>query len=186
MLPHPTLRVLGLLLLAALLPWLSWLDLGGLGLVLLTLLAMAGDRALRKMAAATLRLRWLLLALLVLYLGFTPGEPVWAAVPALSREGLAEGARRALVLLDLVAAVQLLLVTTPTDELALAIARLARPLRHVGVPAERLALRMALALDGVEAAQRLLAEARQRHPQSLVDAAAEALRQAEAGAQERQ
>ena len=54
-----------------------------------------------RLRAGLLRLRWLLLAIFVLYVGCTRGEPLIAALPGLSREGFAEGTRRALVLAGL-------------------------------------------------------------------------------------
>jgi len=95
------------------------------------------------------RLRWLLLAIFVLYVGFTPGDPLWSALPGLSREGLAEGLRRALVLVDLLLAVYLLLALTAVPELVASIRMLLAPLRPLGVDPQRVALRLALALDGI-------------------------------------
>lgn len=142
-------RVLALLALASALPSMSLAALAllsALSLLAHLRLAPAGAARLR---AGLWRLRWLLLAIFVLYVGFTPGEPLWSALPGLSREGLAEGLRRALVLIDLLLAVYLLLALTAVAELVAAIRMLLAPLRPLGVDPQRIGLRLALALDGI-------------------------------------
>lgn len=146
---HPAVRVLCLVALASALPAMSLAALAVLcALSVLIYLRLAPAAVLRLRMGVT-RLRWLLLAIFVLYAGFTPGEPLLAALPGLSREGLAEGLRRALVLLDLLVLVYLLLALTAVAELVDAIRMLLAPLRVVGVDPQRVGLRVALALDGV-------------------------------------
>lgn len=146
---HSAVRVLFVLVLASVLPSAS---LGAL--VLLCLLAgslylrLAPD-SIDRLRTGLARLRWLILAIFVLYVGFTPGEPLFAALPGLSREGLAEATRRALVLVDLLVLVYLLLALTPIAELVGAICLLLAPLRPLGVDPQRIGLRIALALEGV-------------------------------------
>jgi hypothetical protein len=149
---HPSLRIAALLVLAAGLPQLS---LAAVALVLAALLAAAplsgGPAALVELLAGMARLRWLLLALLVLHLGFTVGEPVHEALPGVSREGLAEGTRRAIVLLDLLAAVHVLLRPLGAARTAAGLLTLLAPLRRLGLPAERLGLRLGLVLEAAPA-----------------------------------
>lgn len=145
---HPAVRLVLLLVFAAALPALSLPLNGALGAALL--LAHAATRrlpGLRRVGLAAWRLRWLLAALAILYAGFTPGTPVIEALPGLSREGVIEGSRRALVLLNLVAAVQLLMALTPLTDLLGGLLWLARPLRALGLDPQRLALRIGLVLD---------------------------------------
>lgn len=156
---QPLTRLLALLIVAPSLGGLPLLD-----LTVLTLLLLAGYRhsspaALPRLRFGIGRLRWLLLSILVLYLGFTPGEPLTAWTPGFSREGLLEGSRRVLVLLSLVTAVYWLMATTPVPQLVGAFDQLLRPLRICRVPTERFTRRLALtlaALDGVEARYRAL------------------------------
>lgn len=110
------------------------------------------------------RIRWLLLALLVIYGWFTPGQPLvashgWAATVMPTQEGLAAGATRALALVLIVLAVNALLRSTPRDDLLSAIYRLCSPLRVVGLSPERLAVRMVLTMDAVDQVRRLVRDA---------------------------
>ena len=146
---HPAVRVLCLVALASALPAMSLVALAVLCILSIAVYQRVAPAALLRLRMGVMRLRWLLLAIFVLYAGFTPGEPLLAALPGLSREGLAEGSRRALVLLDLLVLVYLLLALTPVAELVDGIRLLLVPLRLVGVDPQRVGLRVALALDGV-------------------------------------
>ncbi len=167
------------MVLAALLPSLSLPAVAALACVLLALYGwLAGDHFERLLRGLS-RLRWLFLAIFVLYLGFTPGDPVYEQLPGLSREGMHEGARRSLVLLDLLTAVYLLLVSTPIPALVQGLNRGLRPLRAVGVDPTAFSLRLALALDQVGGMQERVNALRSKKA-SLLDAAAELVRGLEA------
>lgn len=114
----------------------------------------------RRWARGLVHLKWLFLALFVLYLGYTPGEPLSPYLPGLSAEGLHEGLRRAAVLAALLAAVQMLLVLTPPAQLIGALRQLLHPLRRIGIDGHRFALRLALALAAVGQIQQRLEQAR--------------------------
>lgn len=146
---HPAVRILVLLAVASALPAMSLPALGLLGSMLLLVYLPHGAEARARLRSGLLRLRWLILAIVVLYGGFTPGEPLFADAPGLSREGLSEGLRRTLVLVDLLVMVYLLLAATATGQLVAALQRLLWPLRSLGVDPRRTGLRIALALDGV-------------------------------------
>jgi hypothetical protein len=149
---HPSLRIAALLALAAGLPQLSLTTVAvALAALLAVTLVAGGQGALRELLAGMARLRWLLLALLVLHLGFTVGEPVHETLPGISREGLFEGTRRGLVLLDLVAAVQVLLRPLGAAQTAAGLVRVLAPLRLLGLPADRIGLRLGLVLEAVPA-----------------------------------
>lgn len=150
---HPAIRVLLLLALASALPRQSLMALAVFGAAVLLLYVMLAPAALQRLRMGLWRMRWLLLAIFVLYGGFTPGEPLFAEAPGISREGVLEGARRALVLTDLLVMVYLLLALTPTTALISAIRLLLSPLRPLGVNPDRIGLRIALALEGVGAMQ---------------------------------
>ncbi|MDR3213418.1 MAG: energy-coupling factor transporter transmembrane protein EcfT [Azoarcus sp.] len=99
------------------------------------------------------RVRVLLLAILVLFAWFTPGEAVFMDWPRLSpsREGLllafAHGGR----LLAVVCWVAILLARMPPDRLVSGLYALARPCAALGLSAERIALRLLLVLRYVDA-----------------------------------
>lgn len=96
------------------------------------------------------RLRWLFLSILVLYLFFTPGRLLWPGVlwgPTV--EGLQQGGLRIAALVLIVAAVNWLLASTEQDEFLSAVIWCLRPLVWLGLPHERLAVRIALTLEAV-------------------------------------
>lgn len=149
--PHPLIRVLLLILLAASLPA---FDLRVL-LLLLVLLLLAGSRSdaadWRRMLAAPYRLRWLLLSILVLHLGFAAdrvaafGGAIWLPAPA----ALQAAGEHALLLVVLLAGVELLRQSTPAAQVAAALVSLLEPIRLLGVDTRRFALRLALTLEAV-------------------------------------
>lgn len=104
------------------------------------------------------RVRWLLLAILILYGWFMPGTPLWPALGAFapSREGLQEGLLRVAALGLIVIAVYLLLATTPRGRLVAGLLWFGRPLRRLGVGDARFAVRLVLALEAVAQVQELL------------------------------
>ena len=96
------------------------------------------------------RLKWLFVSILVVYLFFTPGQlllPDLTWSPTL--EGLMQGLLRVAVLVLLVAAVNFLISSTEQDDFLSAILWCLRPLSFVGLPHERLAVRITLTLDEV-------------------------------------
>jgi energy-coupling factor transport system permease protein len=109
-------------------------------------------------------LRWLLLAILVLYLWMTPGMPLFDTtllphylVP--SREGLIIALQRVASLLLIVSLVALLLLHTAREDLLAALCWLTRPLRVLKLDNERLSLRLILVLELVPAAKNLVTAA---------------------------
>lgn len=98
------------------------------------------------------RVRFLILALLVLFAGFTPGEALLPAFPEFSpsREGLALAAEHVGRLIAVVLCVALLLEALSVSRLVGGLHALLRPLGRLGLPAERLAVRLMLVLRYVE------------------------------------
>lgn len=181
--PHPLIRILSLVILAGFMPAMPLVDLAALLVVGLLVFLQLAPAGLTRLRMGLFRLRWLLLAIGILYMGFTPGEPLHPMIPGLSREGVLEGVRRMLVLVDLLTLVYLLLSVTPTPQLAGALVQISRPLGLLGLESERFGRRLALVLEGVgEAQQRLDAVREQR---SLIAALASAMLrlEQEAGAQ---
>ena len=157
---HPATRILLLLVVALALPQFDLFALSAIAVLAATGFLWHARSGLVRLRAGLWRLRWLLLAIFVLYGGFTPGEPLLAALPGLSREGLLEGLRRALVLLDLLLLVYLLLTLTSVPQLVIGLRLLLTPLRIVGVDPQRIGLRVALAFDAVSALQTRLERTR--------------------------
>lgn len=154
---HPVIKIL-LLLLAALMTvwggWSQWLLALSLTLIGFTFVKEADvKKALRMMA----RLRWLLLSIIIIYLWFTPGAPLLPDFPGWSPsyEGVLMGLHRAAILLLLVLAVSLLLQSTPLASMIAALLWLLRPFALLGLPHERLAVRLALTMEAVDELQRM-------------------------------
>ena len=137
---------------------------GGFAFLLL-LYALAGIPSPATLAHMIKRLRWLLLAILLVYGWWTPGVSIWPGAGALSPtiDGLYLGMLRVMALIAIVAAVHLLLQSTPREELLPAIMQLIRPLttRHVR---ERIAVRTLLSIEAVTQVQSLASEVLREHP----------------------
>ncbi len=156
---RPLTRVLMLLIVAPAISSFPLADLLALALALVAAYAATDRTALRRLRFGVLRLRWLLLSIIVLYLGFTPGDALSPWTPGLSWEGLWEGCRRILVLVSLLAAVYWLLSATPVPQLVAALDQLLTPLSRLGLPTGRATALVALtlsAVDGVEGRYRTL------------------------------
>lgn len=153
---HPAARILLLLAAASALPAMSLPALAVTGLATLGLHLRLTLGTIGRLRQGLWRLRWLLLAIFALYGGFTPGEAVHPSLPGLSREGLVEGVRRTLVLIDLLLLVYLMLALTPGPQLVVGLRVLLAPLRRLGADPDRVGLRVALALDAVSRLQRRL------------------------------
>jgi energy-coupling factor transporter transmembrane protein EcfT len=105
------------------------------------------------------RLRWLFVAILLVYGWWTPGEALVPAAGSFSpvREGLQIGLLRVAVLVLIVCAVNLLVSTTQRGQLLAALYVLTRPfLTHAR--RERLAVRLLLTLEAVPGVQGMLAD----------------------------
>lgn len=130
-----------------------------------------GGRAVLNWLAALRQLKWLFIALAVLYLGFTPGEPLIAGWDRPSWQGLSEGAHRALVLAMLLLAVHWLVRPLPADDLAGGVVWLATPLSRLGVRTERFAVRLALTLQQVAELQARVTALREQASRGWIEAA---------------
>ncbi len=137
---------------------------GGL-VLLLTLYLLSGRPAPVILLQMIKRLRWLFIAILLVYGWWTPGTAVWPAAGSWSPTftGLYHGMTRVLVLLTIVTAVHLLLQSTPRKQLLPAIMQLIRPFTTATLR-ERLAVRMLLVIETVPRVQNLTAEVLDRQP----------------------
>lgn len=147
--PHPaSLIVLGLaVLFAASSRNGMTLFLGTSGLALMALIA-----ATSHIFLLLRRSRWLLLTMLVMFGWFTPGTPL-SFVPGASTEGLllaADNLGRLLVALSIVA---LMLKALPAAELVAGMRSLLAPLVLFKVSRDRIAVRLVLTLNEVEASR---------------------------------
>ena len=129
----------------------------GWGLAALTVasLVVAFGCARAQCVRLLARVRVLLLAILVLFAWFTPGEAVFMDWPRAgpSWEGLLLALTHAGRLVALVCWVALLLGSMPTNRLVSGLYALFRPCRILGLPTERIALRLLLVLRHASAAR---------------------------------
>ncbi|MEJ2362125.1 MAG: CbiQ family ECF transporter T component [Gammaproteobacteria bacterium] len=152
---HPAIRILCFLgLVSALahanLPFIIAAD----GLFLFFAIAASGDifaftwRLVRRM-------RWFWLSIILLYTFMTPGggQTLVLGPLDLSLGGLILGLTRCLALLTVLLFFALLIHTTPATRLQGALFWLLQPLRFVGVPANRLSIRIALTLEKIHELQ---------------------------------
>ncbi|WP_246265506.1 energy-coupling factor transporter transmembrane protein EcfT [Aromatoleum diolicum] len=102
------------------------------------------------------RVRFLVLAILVLFAGFTPGDALWTAFQSVSpsREGVMLAAEHAGRLLAVVLCVALLLERLSVNRLVSGLYALLQPFERFGLPTERLAVRLMLVLRYVETVPR--------------------------------
>lgn len=125
-------------------------------LVMLSLGFALGQRELLiKTLKVFYRLKWLFISILLLYLFVGSGAFHWRL------SALEPGLLRVLSLMLLIAAVNLLVQSASPGEFIAALLWLMSPLSRLGVPTQRVAIRMALTLEMVSKLQALIkAEAR--------------------------
>lgn len=116
----------------------------------LALLALSAARS--HLTRLFRRSRWLLLTVLILFGWLTPGTPV-AGIPGASEEGLLLAAENLARLSIALAIVAMLLTALIPAELVAGLRTLLRPLGLLGLSRDRLAVRLALTLEEVEASR---------------------------------
>ncbi len=147
---HPTVRMIGLMVFALLLPALQPGFLAGIGLVLLVMLLRL--QGLDTFFLLFRRARWLLVSILFIYAFATPGEllPQLPETFSPTYEGIHAGMLQALRLCMMLAALAVLLSSTSQRAIMAGIFVLLVPLRPLGISPERFAARLWLTLHYVE------------------------------------
>ncbi len=132
---------------------LQFLDLGALTAVLAASAIATARFAPVRGKRLVKRVRFILIAIVILFAGFTPGEAVFIDWPSISpsREGVVLAYEHAARVLVVVLFVALLMEYLPAARLVGALHALLRPLHALGVPADRVAVRTLLVLRFVEA-----------------------------------
>jgi len=146
---HPLIKILCFILVLLLI---SMLD--NLMLFSLMMLSFVMVWSLRESAFlhAVRRMRWLLLSILIIYAFGTPGELVtgFPVNAAPTYEGLQSGFVQIEKLLIALAALSLLLTSSPREQMMLGLYMLLMPFRFAGLNIERFAARLMLTLNYVE------------------------------------
>ena len=123
------------------------MSLGCSGLTLAALIAAPADLFLLLR-----RSRWLLLTMLVMFGWLTPGTPL-AVVPGATREGLLLAADAIARLLVALATLALLLRSLDPPQLVAGMRAMLAPIELLGFSRDRIAVRLALTLQEVEASR---------------------------------
>ncbi len=126
-----------------------------LPLVPLSLLALPAAALLTRLERSGVgqslrRMRWLLLALWLTMGWSVPGEALFDAAWAPTRDGLVEGAQHVLRLLILVWLIRCVWLAVGREGVLAGLLFLLRPAQWVGLPAERFSLRLCLTLSYAE------------------------------------
>jgi hypothetical protein len=173
---QPIVRLASLLAFAMVLPWQTAAGLCLAAFVLSLLLTLRATESFVILRGIR-RIRFLLLSLAILYFGFTPGEPLFAAMGGYSpsREGVLLFVERGSVLVLMLVAALLVLRRTPVAELVAAMQALLSPLTRAGLlPAQfphRLALMFA-EVDRVENDVRLARNSNAANQSGIAESAA--------------
>lgn len=162
---HPLIRVLTLVVLITGLAFARPLFLTVAAGLLIVLYVMTNFPAPARLFQMMLRLRWLLLAILLVYGWWTPGNELFPGIGRWSptTEGVFTGLLRIASLLLIVAAVHLLLQLTSRSQLLPAIMQFIRPVTTKAVRA-RIAVRVLLTLEAVTEVQPLVSDRLKRQP----------------------
>jgi len=112
---------------------------------LLAAVALSGLSA-GRIAAALKPLAWFFAMLFCLHLFFTDGRPIFAALPAVSHEGLDRGVAVTWQFVALVVSAAVLTMTTAPSELVGGFEKLLRPFNRLGVPSHDIAIMVSVAL----------------------------------------
>ena len=105
------------------------------------------------------RMRWLFLALMIIYFWFTPGEPVigdshwWP-----TQEGIEQGLLRIASLMLVIISVNFMIQNSTREQLMGGLYWLSFPFKYLGLSRERLMLRLMLTLDHLTHMQETLHE----------------------------
>lgn len=175
---HPLIRIVCLLIIAGSTPWLPPLALAAGSATLLGWAAIRPPLA-RALRRGLQRLRWLLISLVVLYLWFSPGEPLWPALGPFSPTdtGLWLALERAGVLIVMVGAAVALLHDAAPREVAAGLRQLLARILP-GDTAVRFAYRVGLLLAELPRVERRV-RASLREPGPATERAAALIRAVE-------
>jgi len=134
---------------------LQWIGMSFLLAGALVSLSVAFLIARRPLLIMMRRLRWLILAVTVIFAFITPGEylPGVGGSLGLTREGLEAAGEHLLRLITLVATLVIALSSLPVPRLVTAVHALLFPFSLFGLPRDRAALRLTLVLRYIEDAE---------------------------------
>lgn len=127
------------------------------------------------------RIRFLLLSIAILYIGFTPGRVIVPTLSWLTIEGIELALYRCGLLVLLLSLVYSVTQTTSSREMAAALRWLLQPFSLLGLDTDRQAIRVAMVFDRVPNLQAELAAKSSKHG-TILDQAAQILGEIESSA----
>lgn len=154
---HPSISIICFLIFSGYIAFGSFLNLLLAAGLLIILYTATRFRYLKSGWLILRRMRWLFLSILIIYLWFTPGRPLLSALADSSPtiEGLQLGLMRAAALVAIVLAVNITIKPIPRPKLISSILWLLQPLQMLGLPHERLAIRIAMTFENIDEVQKL-------------------------------
>ena len=162
-------------MIASAFPFLQLAEMALVTAIVVSVLAFVAPQLLTRFANGIWRLKWLLLAILFLYLRGDAQPHGSKLILGYSADAWSQVADRWLLLICLLASVYLFVATQNQQQLVDAIMRLTKPLKVLGVDTERLANRIGLTFESVADAERHLQSMRVKSSGGLVDAAAKSI-----------
>ena len=130
----------------------TWLTVPGLAVMTVILLPGFVSRTRQQFSWYVRRSRWLLLILLLVHAYSLPGPPLWVQLGKLgpSLIGLSSGLIQTWRLLLILASLAILMTHLTRESLLSGLYRIVTPLRYLGFPPERLAVRIWLTMRYAE------------------------------------
>jgi len=166
---HPVIRVICFLILS------GFVVFGGVYELALGLLIVTGVVLIKRFQSLELslrivkRMKWFFLSILIVYLWFTPGSPLWdtslPGVPTL--EGVRTGLLRITSLALIIFAVNYFVTAITRTKLIEAIIWLLYPIKWFGIDNRTIALRIALVLELIPKVQNIVLDIKQDYMENL-------------------
>ncbi|MGD8571158.1 MAG: hypothetical protein PVF34_02570 [Gammaproteobacteria bacterium] len=162
---HPVIRIVSFFILAGFVAFGGRYELALGFLIVAVLIAFKRLQSIELSIRIIKRMRWLFLSILIVYLWFTPGQPLIPymqdAMPTV--EGLQTGVLRIFTLVLIILAVNYFVSAIARNQLVEAITWLSYPLRWLGIDNKLLALRIALTLELIPKVQHIVLDMKQHY-----------------------
>ncbi len=160
---HPAVKIVSFIVFSICLSLGGGTVLGAAFFLFIATYLVAGRDSLKGALVMLLRIRWLFLSIFIVYLSFTPGEPLWVSSIWLpSVEGIAQGAYRVAVLVLVILAARMLMNTISQNGLIGALYWLLEPFKAMGNFRLTFVVRLVLTIEYVDRVQSLLVSERER------------------------
>ena len=162
---HPVIRIVSFLILAGYVAFGGLYELALGFVIVLSVVLFKRLQSIELTVRILRRMRWLFLSILIVYLWFTPGEPIIPTTASYipTVEGLKTGLLRVFSLVLIIFAVNYFISSIARNRLVEAIVWLLYPLNWIGIDSRQLALRIALTLELIPRVQQIVLDLKQHH-----------------------